>query len=200
MANETASRFQAALQSTLLWGALCMVATIILAVVAVMIHDFRWILGFAWPFAAVAVWEFTRIIFTRKGMVALVTGVGTIASGSLLLWLYFALVPAETIAEKPQFDTTKDAIKPPSVIPTPAPTPGRKILSTYSRVTYKCKATGVTPDQKTLDKETAASRQYLSVFADTFGYSVSFPTALAIRVKSFQSRQVDKRTWAPQRK
>ena len=56
MDKKTASNLLlATLQSTFLWGCICMVATIFFAVVAVMIHDVRWLLIFAWPFATFAV-------------------------------------------------------------------------------------------------------------------------------------------------
>jgi hypothetical protein len=69
MDKKTASSLLlATLQSTFLWGCICMVATIVFAVVAVMIHDVRWLLIFAWPFATFAVWEFARAFSKRRAI------------------------------------------------------------------------------------------------------------------------------------
>jgi hypothetical protein len=85
---------QAALQSTLFWGCVAMVAAIVLAVAAAMIHDFRWGLIFAWPFAVLAVWEFVRYFSKKKIVVRSTAGASVVIFGALLGWLYSALAPS----------------------------------------------------------------------------------------------------------
>jgi hypothetical protein len=143
METTAYERLQAILQSTLLWGSACMFATIVLTVVAVMVHDFRWISGLAWPFAIVAIWEFSRLYFSRRAVVISVTLVSGLTSAALLGWLYFALAPSETLSPIPQ---------PPS--PPKATTPTSHLFSTVGRTEYKCKWDGLPLDQQTLDKKT----------------------------------------------
>ena len=88
-------RLQPALQSTFFWGCIAMVAAIVLAVVAAMIHDIRWVLIFAWPFAIFAAWEFARICSTKKSVVLSAAGIAIVITGVLLGWLYFALAPTK---------------------------------------------------------------------------------------------------------
>jgi hypothetical protein len=159
------SRLQSALQSTLFWGSLCMFATIVLTVVAVMIHDFRWILGFAWPFAAVAVWEFARVVFTSRFVVLTTTGVATVISGAMLLWLYAALAPLEM----PGYV----AAETPSVTAPPTPSPAKIITSTSLLAGYRCKTDGVVPTQKKIDKTAENFKKYIERYADTFGFKAS---------------------------
>jgi hypothetical protein len=175
MANGASSRLQDALQSTLFWGALCMFATIVLTVVAVMIHDFRWILGFAWPFAAVAAWEFSRIIFARRLAVLATTAVSMVASGALLLWLYFALAPPpESVADKPI------AAPPASPAPELKPEPPKQafqmpaktnLRSTLGRMLFKC----APPDDqssKAIERARVGYKNYVKIFSDTYGVSI----------------------------
>jgi len=162
MEKSFSERLQDLLQSTLFWGSACMFATIVLTVVAVMIHDARWLLFVAWPFAGFAVWEFARLIFSRRIIVIAVTMALSLGSAALLGWLYIALVPAETPTASNSSE--KEAPK--------RPTP---LDSTWSRAYYKRKWDGVMPDQKTLEKNTAAFRQYIGVYADTLSAIAAFP-------------------------
>jgi hypothetical protein len=87
------SRVQSALQSTLLWGCISTALAILIAVVAAMIHDIRWALFAAWPFAVFAVWEFTRHFSENKFVVQSITGGSVIFFVILLGRLYAALAP-----------------------------------------------------------------------------------------------------------
>jgi hypothetical protein len=78
-----------------------MAATIVLAVVAAMIHDIRWILIFAWPFASFAGWEFARTCSINKALVLTVTIAATIFSAMLLGWLYVTLDPTKISVVQP---------------------------------------------------------------------------------------------------
>jgi hypothetical protein len=172
--NQQSRQVQAALQSTLFWGCFATVATIVLAVVAAMIHDIRWVLLFAWPFAAFAAWEFARVCSARKGLIRLATSISTLVSGVLLGWLYFALTPAE----QPSPQAMNSPVVAPAQGAAPkatAPPKGR--YSTWSRAVYICKNKGA-PDQKTLDKNSAEFKKYVTALADTSGYAVQFPKAI----------------------
>ena len=97
MDKKTASSLLlATLQSTFLWGCICVVATIVFAVVAVMIHDVRWLLIFAWPFATFAVWEFARAFSKRRAIIQGWTVTAALLAAFLLGWPYWALAPTDT--------------------------------------------------------------------------------------------------------
>jgi hypothetical protein len=181
MVDGAASRLQAALQSTLLWGALCMFATIVLTVVAVMIHDFRWILALAWPFAAVAIWEFGRIIFSRKIVAAYLTGTATIVSGLLLLWLYFALAPSAILDNPPQPEQAKQvqpespiqapSLPPPQPSPAAPKLPSHKLQSTVGKMLLSCT---IPPSDKKKRAEARNNfRKASKIYEETFGISMS---------------------------
>jgi hypothetical protein len=167
MEKSAYERLQNILQSTLLWGSVCMFATIVLTVVAVMVHDFRWILGLAWPFAAAAIWEFSRLYFSRRTIIIAVTSVFSMASAALLGWLYLALAPSEVLPPPP-----------PPPPPSKETKPGSVVSSTFGWTEYKCKWDGVMPDQKAQDRNTAAFRRYISILAETMGGNVAFPKIL----------------------
>jgi len=101
MGKSLLERLQPILQSTLLWGCACMFATITLTVIAVTVHDFRWTLGIAWPFAVVGVWEFARLFFTKRRTVVLSTFAGAIISAIIVGWMYFDLAPNPQPPEPP---------------------------------------------------------------------------------------------------
>jgi hypothetical protein len=159
------SRLQSALQSTLFWGCLCMVATIVLTVVAVMIHDFRWILVFAWPFAGVAVWEIARVIFTSRFVVRAITAVATVISGAMLLWLYAALAPIELPGSI--------ATESPKAIPLLTPSLTKIITSTSLMAGYQCKTDGIVPTQKKMDKTAENFKKYIERYAGIFGFKAT---------------------------
>ena len=164
MEKSLSDRLQALLQSTLFWGSACMFATIVLTVVAVMIHDARWLLFVAWPFACFAVWEFARLIFPRRRIATAVTVALNFGAAALLGWLYVAIAPTDIITAAVQTQEKK------------APKLQTSSLdSTWSRTYYRCKWNGVTPDQKALEKATAAFRQYIGVYAETIQAVVTFP-------------------------
>jgi len=90
------SRLQSGLQSTLFWGSLSMVAAIVIAVVAAVIHDIRWILIFAWPFAVFAAWEFARNLSSKTSVVRTSTAVAGLILAALLYGLYVSLAPLDS--------------------------------------------------------------------------------------------------------
>jgi hypothetical protein len=63
---------------------------------AVMIHDVRWLLIFAWPFATFAVWEFARAFSKRRAIIQGWTVTAALLAAFLLGWLYWALAPTDT--------------------------------------------------------------------------------------------------------
>jgi hypothetical protein len=71
-------------QSTLFWGCVGAFLAIVLTVLAAMMHDVRWVLAFAWPFAAFAAWEFARTYFSRKIVIWTTTGIVALVSGFFL--------------------------------------------------------------------------------------------------------------------
>jgi lysylphosphatidylglycerol synthetase-like protein (DUF2156 family) len=91
--QKAQSQLQLAIQSTAFWGCVGAFMAIVLMVVAAMMHDVRWVLAFAWPFAVFAAWEFARTCSSRKRIVNSVTGISVIVTGALLGWLYLALAP-----------------------------------------------------------------------------------------------------------
>jgi hypothetical protein len=78
-------------QSTLLWGCVGAVLTIVLTVVAAMIKDLRFLLIVAWPFAIIAGWEFARAANLKR--VRFVTIIGAAFSALMLLGLDIYLKP-----------------------------------------------------------------------------------------------------------
>jgi len=93
-------------QSTFFWGCVGVFITIVVTVVAAMIKDLGWLLALAWPFAGLAIWEFSRI-WSAPHVSKWLTGIGTIIAGCALLGLYVLLAP-------------------PPPAPPPAPTPPSK--------------------------------------------------------------------------
>src|SRR5271155_5827806 len=79
-------------QSTLLWGSVSAVIAIVLAVLAAALKDLRWLLFIAWPFAIIAVREFSRTRHSPKPRYWAVGG--AIISGIILLSLYHFLEPS----------------------------------------------------------------------------------------------------------
>jgi hypothetical protein len=69
--------------------------------------------------------------------------------------------------------------KPPRTLDSAATLPAKKAVpsldSTWSRAYYKCKWDGVMPDQKTIEKNTAAFKQYIGVYAETLSAIAMFP-------------------------
>ena len=93
-----------------------MALTIIIAVVAAMVKDLRWLLIFALPFAAIAAWEFISYFTKSNRRKIWLTLITTILVAISLVGLYVRLKP-------PQQDTKQDT--PPSGSPhsVPIPTP-----------------------------------------------------------------------------
>ena len=115
MDKKTASSLLlATLQSTFLWGCICMVATIVFAVVAVIIHDVRWLLIFAWPFATFAVWEFARAFSKRRAIIQSWTVTAALLAAFLLGWLYWALAPTDTRSLDQAIQLTCDWVQVPA--------------------------------------------------------------------------------------
>ena len=85
-------------QSTLLWGAFSLAATIVFTVVAAMTKDIRWALFGAWPFAAIAVWEFLSYFVESKKRRVTATGLISVVLVIGLIVLYVRLKPPETKA------------------------------------------------------------------------------------------------------
>jgi hypothetical protein len=195
MADKIPGGLQAALQSTLFWGALCMCATIVLTVVAVMIHDFRWILMFAWPFAAVAAWEFSRTIFVRKVVVLSATGISTAVSGALLFWLYFALAPPpEGFVDKPT--------GPPSLPVVKGSVEEDELTLTATLNTTAAAATGVRAQTYLIKR--VADKVFVSITNETDGpFSLLFTLAIFDGEDDFAKQimtQVEKMVQAEQGK
>jgi hypothetical protein len=100
------SPYERVRQSTFFWGCAGSVLAIILTVVAAMSHDDRWLLLFAWPFAAFAIWEFARTWSISRNIIWSITFLGAVLSGLLLVWLYMSLAPIEHLAKAPsEIDT-----------------------------------------------------------------------------------------------
>lgn len=87
--SETESIKPPLRQSTLLWGSLGVFASIVLAVMAAVKHDLRWLLGIAYPFAVLIIFEVvgylplskrTRIASTIVASVAVAGGLGRLYS------------------------------------------------------------------------------------------------------------------------
>jgi len=100
-----------ALQSTLFWGALSTVIAIVLTVVGVVMHDIRWLLLGAWPFATIAGWEFWRISFSGSSRAVWpATFITSIVAAAVLWLLYIGLEPSQELSAQsdpsPCFDRT----------------------------------------------------------------------------------------------
>src|SRR5947209_13237514 len=80
-------------QSTLLWGAFSLTATIVLTVVAAMTKDLRWLLFFAFPFAFISTLEFVSYFQSNKRRRISIAAVASIFIAIGLLWLYRVLAP-----------------------------------------------------------------------------------------------------------
>jgi hypothetical protein len=79
-------------QSTLFWGSLSAALAIILTVIAATMKDIRWLLGFAWPFTSLAVWEFSRTWGTPR-QIKWITITGSTITAALMAALYIFLSP-----------------------------------------------------------------------------------------------------------
>jgi hypothetical protein len=131
MENRTPSNLETALQSPIFWGCFSTTIAIVLSVVAAMIHDVRWILAVAWPFAGFAVFEFARICSKRKSIVWSSTGMGTVASAILLGWLYVELAPVESPSIKVSPSTA-------TIVPSTPEQPTQQLQSTLAKMIYTC--------------------------------------------------------------
>src|SRR5271155_5794442 len=80
-------------QSTLFWGCASAVVAIVIAVIVAMIKGVRWLLIFAWPFAAAAAWEFARTCGS-PGQIKWIASSGSIFAATTFVALYFWLAPA----------------------------------------------------------------------------------------------------------
>ena len=122
-----------------------------------------------------AVWEFARIIFPRKRVVALVTGVGTIASGLLLLWLYFGLAPSDGISAQ-----TTDTLKQES----PKTKERGQLASTVGKSVFRC-ARSKSPDGQDPKKARTEAKQNMRAMGDKFGLSVDLkdiPNGISLEI------------------
>jgi hypothetical protein len=81
------------LDSAPLWGSLAVVFTLVPTVIAAMMHDIRWLLWFAWPFAVFFFWEFARTCTKRRAVIAMTTSIAAIGTASFWGWLYVTLAP-----------------------------------------------------------------------------------------------------------
>jgi hypothetical protein len=79
-------------QSTFFWGCAGAFITIVVTVVAAMVKDLRWLLVFAWPFAGLAIWEFSRT-WSSPLITKWATGIGAVVAGVVLLALYVWIAP-----------------------------------------------------------------------------------------------------------
>lgn len=77
-------------ESNLVWAPLAVGIGIILAVIAAMVKDVRWLLIFAWPFLALGVWGFCRGRFSTLIRRSVITS-GSVLIAAGLVWLYVAL-------------------------------------------------------------------------------------------------------------
>jgi hypothetical protein len=87
-------------ESTLLWGASATAISLVLAVVAAMRHDLRWLLFIAWPFSCAAIWAIAKNFnstLTRRGL----TVIGSILLACGLGWLYASLKPEPSVTALP---------------------------------------------------------------------------------------------------
>jgi hypothetical protein len=93
-------------QSALFWGCISAVVAIVIAVVVAMIKDVRWLLFFAWLFAAAAVWEFARTWGSARH-VKWITASGSLVAAVALFALYLGLGPEglSTLATMPDIST-----------------------------------------------------------------------------------------------
>src|SRR6266481_4429067 len=77
-------------ESNLLWGPVSLGAGILLAVVAAMKHDLRWLLCFAAPFFVFAAWSLLKRWLRRWWLVAVLVSCTLLICGSLYglgIWL-----------------------------------------------------------------------------------------------------------------
>jgi hypothetical protein len=151
---------QIALQSTFLWGCVGVAGAVVLAVVAAMIHDIRWVLIFAWPFAGFAVWEFARTIYRSKVKIYGATSAGALLTGALLAWLYFALAPTGTrVADSAPAEIAKQGASIGSPIP---------LLSTSGKTFFRCPLPPV-PTDRTLKQIDSDLEERMDAARDVFG-------------------------------
>jgi hypothetical protein len=168
--QKAPNQLQVALQSTLFWGCIGAVMAIVLMVIAAMMHDVRWVLAFAWPFAVFAAWEFARTCLDRKTAIWIATGIAAVVSGAFLGWLYFALAPAEPVVVKlPSSEPVRESA-PQKPVATPTPAKPR-LASTYKKMILIC---DLPRSGKTLSKKEkqAEWNRYADVMEKIFGYSV----------------------------
>lgn len=90
-------------RSTFFWGCGGAFLAIVVTVIAGMSKDIRWLLVFAWPFGAFAIWEFARTwSYRRKNLITGMTVAGTMVIGIALGWLYVWLTPSILSAPVPE--------------------------------------------------------------------------------------------------
>lgn len=92
------------------------------------------------------------------------------AATAIAVW-YIAGIPISTLML-----LAPKIAQPSTPIAPPQQPPSSSLDSTWSKAYYKCKWDGVMPDQKTLEKNTAEFRQYISVYAETLTAIAMFPT------------------------
>ena len=85
-------------ETNLFWGGMGAVLAILLIVLAAMLKDLRWLLLLAWPFSIVAVWAWIRSTFQPRGLRLVLTCVGALVAGAVLL--------AVNAKVKPSFDVS----------------------------------------------------------------------------------------------
>ena len=108
-------------QSTMLWGAGSLAAAIIITVVAAMTRDLRWLLIFAWTFAALAAWEFIGYFSKSKVRRNLITTLAAAVFAVALYGLNIRLRPP--LQSKLVADTPKppETVQVPPILPTIIP-------------------------------------------------------------------------------
>lgn len=85
-------------ESNLIWGPIAIGIGIVLAVVAAMVKDIRWLLWFAWPFLSLGIWGLCRGIRVPSWRRSIVVA-GALGVFCLLGWLYRGLAPAPIVAQ-----------------------------------------------------------------------------------------------------
>jgi hypothetical protein len=87
-------------ESGLFWGCISLAAAIVLAVIAAMLRDFRWLLFIAWPLFEVSAWVACRRLKSKQIMASALVISGLIV-GAVLLVLYVALSPKTEMVKAP---------------------------------------------------------------------------------------------------
>ena len=113
-------------ESALFWGCFSLAAAIVLAVIAAMQKDLRWLLLIAWPFAGISSWVVCRKLKVQawRWTLFLLLLVGT---GVGLVWLHNKLVPIqETVGNTPVTPVASGPAPSPAPSSSPAPVGGTK--------------------------------------------------------------------------